>query len=110
MEKERVYETSPDFKGWPVSMHGFVGNNHNNGQWMDAYERRLPLHLDDADLSVPVDTFQRNLIKNYAREGVTAGKPNGHFFVTKKQVRTVAAEVVETHLKKKGKENKDFLK
>ena len=80
----RVYETSPGFTGWPVSMHGFVGNNHNNGQWMDAYERKLPPHLDDADLTQPVDTFLRKLILNYAHEGVTAGKPNGKFFVTKK--------------------------
>ena len=28
---KKVYETSPGFTGWPVSMHGFVGNNHNNG-------------------------------------------------------------------------------
>ena len=28
---KKVYETAPGFTGWPVSMHGFVGNNHNNG-------------------------------------------------------------------------------
>ena len=107
---KKVYETAPGFTGWPVSMHGFVGNNHNNGQWMDAYERKLPPHLDDADLTQPVDTFLRKLIQNYAHEGVTAGKPNGKFFVTRKQVKEVAAEVVETHLHKKGADNKAFLK
>ena len=90
-------------------MHGFVGNNHNNGEWRDAYERRLPQHLDDNDLEQPVDTFERNLIKKYATEGVTNGKPNGHFFVTKDQVRQVSVEVVQTHLKKSGAENSKFL-
>ena len=77
---------------------------------MDAYERKLPSNLDDVDLTEPVDTFLRKFIWNYAHEAVTAGKSNGKFFVTKSQVKEVAAEVVETYLKKKGAEKKAFLK
>jgi hypothetical protein len=73
----RVEELDSSFGGFPASLHGFVGNNENNGQWKDAYNRTLPGHLDGED-GIPVDTFTANVIKNYATEGVTKeGLPSG---------------------------------
>ena len=66
----QVEETQPDFAGFPASLDGFVGNNHNDGKWKDSYDRVLPGHLDDED-GIPVDKFTANVIKNYATEGVT---------------------------------------
>jgi|688.fasta_scaffold373809_2 hypothetical protein len=40
-----------------------------------------------------------SLIRKFAIEGVTGGKPNGEFFTTKSLARDVALEVVGTHLK-----------
>ena len=40
-----------------------------------------------------------SLIRKFAIEGVTGGKPNGEFFTTKSLARDVAIEVVGTHLK-----------
>ena len=105
----RVEETSKDFAGFPASDHGFVGNNHNNGEWKDAYERVLPGHFD-SDEGQHVDTFTRNVIKNYATEGVTKqGKPNGYFFITKEQAKDIANEVVQTHLGYDKAKTKQFL-
>ena len=106
----RVEETASDFEGFPASLDGFVGNNHNDGQWKDSYERVVPGHLND-DEGVPVDKFTANVIKNYATEGVSKeGLPNGQFFITKDQTMALAREVVETHLGKKGKEIDEYLK
>ena len=35
----RVEETADDFGGFDASRDGFAGNNHNNGEWVDAYSR-----------------------------------------------------------------------
>ena len=66
----RVEETKPGFGGFDASLHGFAGNNHNGGEWKEAYERNLPTHYYDSENS-QVDTFTRNVLKNYATEGVT---------------------------------------
>ena len=100
---EKVEETSKDFAGFDAGLHGFVGNNHNNGEWKDAYERVLPGNYDNSD-DHPVDTFTANVLKNYATEGVTKeGKPDGRFFIVKAQAKKLAQEVVQTHLGFKGK-------
>ena len=79
----RVEELDPTFGGFPASLHKFVGNNENGGQWKDAYTRVLPGNLDGED-GTPVDTFTANVIKNYATEGVTKeGLPSGQFFITR---------------------------
>ena len=94
----KVEETAEDFGGFEASLHGFVGNNHEGGEWKDAYARKIPKHLDDSN-SHHVDTFTKNIIENYATEGVTEdGKPNGSFFIVKDQAKILAAEVIATHL------------
>ena len=51
------------------------------------------------------------MIEKYATEGVTDdGRPNGHFFLAKKQVNELAREVVQTHLKFKGPKLEEFMK
>lgn len=40
----------------------------------------------------------KSLIANYALEGNTDGKPNGHFYMTKTQTESAAEEVLNTHL------------
>ena len=106
---EKVEETSKDFAGFDAGLHGFVGNNHNGGEWKDAYDRVLPQNFDNSD-EHPVDTFTANVIKNYATEGVTKeGKPDGRFFIVKPQAKKLAEEVVSTHLGFKGSKLKDFM-
>ena len=107
---QRVEETGPGFAGFDAGLHGFIGNNHNGGEWKDAYDRNLPGNYDTSD-DHPVDLFTRNVLANYATEGVTAeGLPNKEFFIVKDQAKLLAAEVVATHLGLKGDKNKDFLK
>ena len=91
-------------------MHGFVGNNHNNGEWRDAYERKIPGNYEVSEGHEHVDEFTANIMKNYATEGVTKGKPNGYFFITKDQAKKLAKEVVDSHLGMKGDDAKLFLK
>ena len=71
------------FAGFDAGLHGFLGNNHNGGEWKDAYDRVLPGHFDGSD-DHPVDLFTKNVLSNYATEGVTAdGLPNKEFFIIK---------------------------
>ena len=92
-------------------MHGFIGNNHNGGEWRDAYYRNVPANFDSDEDHENVDTFTANVLKNYATEGVTEqGKPNGKFLIVKDQAKILAAEVVETHLGFRGDQLKAFLK
>jgi hypothetical protein len=105
----RVEETKPGYGGFDASLHGFVGNNHNGGEWKEPYDRNLPVHYYDSE-DGQVDTFTRNVLRNYATEGVTkSGKPSGHFFIRKANLRKIAAEVVQTHLNKKGKDLVNYL-
>jgi len=79
----KVEETADGFAGFDASLDGFAGNNHNAGEWKDAYSREIPHNFDDGS-DHPVDMFTQNVLKNYATEGVTKeGKPDGHFFITK---------------------------
>jgi len=52
----RVAETDKSFGGFEASHNGFVGNNHNGGEWMDAYSRDIPNNFDASD-DHPVDAF-----------------------------------------------------
>ena len=79
----KVMETADDFSGFDPSHNGFGGNNHNGGQWVDAYNREIPHNFDTSE-DHPVDMFTQNVLSNFATEGVTKeGKPDGHFFITK---------------------------
>ena len=44
------------------------------------------------------DTLMNSLYTNFATEGQTNGKPNGHFWVTKANAEKVSKEVIQTHL------------
>ena len=79
----RVEETADTFGGFDASRDGFGGNNHNKGEWVDAYSRVIPNNFNESD-DHPVDMFTQKVLKGYATEGVSAeGKPDGHFFITK---------------------------
>ena len=105
----KVEETADDFGGFEADLHGFVGNNHNNGEWKDAYDRKLPGNYEDHE-EHQVDTFTRNVLKNYATEGVTEdGKPNGQFFIVKDQCKELSKEVVGTHLGLSGAKRDEWL-
>ena len=57
-----------------------------------------------------MDQFTKNVMKNYATEGVSKdGKPNGHFFITMAQAKKLGEEVVEEHLFK-GPKKDDYMK
>ena len=100
-----VSETQSDFTGFTPDMHGFEGN----GEYKDAYQRNIPAQfLDQEDESV--DQFTKNVMQNYATEGVTKdGKPNGHFFITRAQAMKLGSEVVEQQLAFKGPKKEEYL-
>ena len=105
----RVEETGKNFGGFEAGLDGFVGNNHNSGEWKDAYDRVVPGNFEDGD-GHQVDAFTRKVIKDYSTEGVTKeGKPDGHFFITKDQAKDLTFEVVETHLGYEAKKAKEFV-
>jgi len=68
-------------------MNGFGG--------YDTYVRDIPKRFETED----DDRLMHSLYKNYAFEGKTAGKPNGHFFLDEKNAEDASREVVMTHLK-----------
>ena len=43
----KVEETSGSFAGFDPERNGFIGNNHNGGQWVDAYNRVIPKDFAD---------------------------------------------------------------
>ena len=43
----KVEETADGFAGFDASRSGFVGNNHNAGEWVDAYSREIPHNFSD---------------------------------------------------------------
>lgn len=57
------------------------------------YEREPPAHFSEGR----DDRLMHSLITQYALEGNTDGKPNGHFYMTKDQTQRVTDEVVGTH-------------
>jgi hypothetical protein len=70
-QARRVEETDPNFEGFHADLDGFVGNNHNDGAWKEAYERTLPGNFVEGDENA-VDKFTANVLQKYATEGVTA--------------------------------------
>lgn len=50
-----------------------------------------------------------SLISNYAVEGRTNGKPNGHFYMTKSAMQSITDEVVEQHLGFTGDRKNNFV-
>ena len=101
LEESKVEETKDYFKGYTPEYDGFDGNNHNGGQWRDAYERKIPEHFDEGP---SVDTFTRHMIKDFAMEGKDkdTGMPTGHFTVSKEKTKLAAYEVMKTHLGLEG--------
>ena len=103
----RVEELQPHFQGYTPEYSGFEGNNHNEGQWRDAYERQVPEHLTGDT----ADTFTAKMVKDYAVEGQDeeTGKPNGKFWVSHDKTMEAAKEVLSTHLNIKGAEQASYL-
>ena len=101
LEEHKFEEKLPGFHGYTPEYSGFEGNNHNNGEWRDAYERKLPAHFEGEE---GVDTFTAKMIKEFALEGQDedTGKPNGHFTVSKANTQKAALEVLDTHCGLKG--------
>ena len=100
IEEAKFAEKQDNFHGYQPWYDGFIGNNHNGGEWRDAYERVVPEHFTGDDR----DTFTAKMIKEFAEEGKDEDthKPNGHFFVSKSRAKTASYEVLETHLGLKG--------
>ena len=97
-----------NFHGYQPWYSGFEGNNHNGGEWRDAYERVVPEHFT-GDV---YDTFTAKMIKDFAVEqkDKDTHKPNGKFFLTKANAKAASYEVLETHLGLKGGDADAHLK
>jgi hypothetical protein len=100
LQTDKVIESLPNWDGWHPHMHEFPGTVNEFGNYMDPYNRVLPLGQvfvgDAADEGYyPVDKFTQNMLKNYAVEGVTDPKlknpkPTGKFYLTKASARRAA--------------------
>jgi hypothetical protein len=105
VQTEKVIENADDWEGWRSHMHEFPGTVNQNGNFMDSYDRTIPVRFqgDSADDGYyPVDTFTQNILNTYAIEGVTGQKqkdarPTGAFYLTKADARKAANEVICTH-------------
>ena len=90
-----TYEKPKDF---PAYMNGFGGYK--------TYIRDTPDRFEsEAD-----DTLMRSMYDTYATEGMNGdGTPNGQFWVTKENAKKAAGEIVGTHLKLLGDDQKKFV-
>lgn len=101
--------------GWEYkpSHNGFPGTLNANGNYMDAYSRKIPETFvgEHAHEGVPpVDKFTQNMLNNYAIEGKDKdAKPTGLFWITDKTARTVANEIACTHYKMCGEDADKWL-
>ena len=71
--------------GLDAHLSGFEGNS-----FTDGYERQIPGHFSDED-GESVDHFTKNVLENYATEGLTEDHhPNGVFTIKKNQAEHLA--------------------
>ena len=107
-KQRRFEEKLPDFHGYTPEYSGFEGNNHNDGEWRDAYKRELPAFVTGDE----ADSFTKKIIKDFAVEGQdkVSGKPNGLFYVSKDACKKATYEVLSTHLGLKGAEAQAYNK
>ena len=96
IEEHKFEEKLPGFHGYTVEYDGFEGNNHQDGQWRDAYNRVVPTAFTGDER----DTFTAKMISQFALEGTDEDthKPNGHFTVSKEKTKEATYEVLKTHL------------
>ena len=92
---EPTHEKPKDF---PAYMNGFGGYK--------TYIRDTPDRFEsEAD-----DTLMRSMYDTYGTEGMNAdGTPNGKFWVTKENAKKAVGEVVCTHLKQCGADEKSYV-
>jgi len=119
VQLNKVLEMADNFNGWHPFMNEFPGTVNEQGNFMNAYDRkdRIPERFNgDAadDGAYPVDKFTQNLLNNYALESHTDKKdkdpqPTGAFFLTKDTGRKVAAEVLCTHFAKCGADGVAYM-
>lgn len=111
-EEEQDVQLKSQFNSWLVHDDPEPPKEKPYPHWMDGfggyhtYKRDIPDRFEsEAD-----DTLMRSLYKNYATEGETGGKPNGHFWVTFADGQRVATEVAETHMGMKGEAAANYVK
>ena len=117
VQTDKILENLDNWDGWHAHMHEFPGTINQNGNFMDSYDREIPVRFqgNSADMDYyPVDTFTQNMLKKYAIEGVSGKKvkdpkPTGAFYLTKDTAREAAAEVICTHFKKCGADGEKYL-
>ena len=77
----KILEKDQGWGGWGPNMHEFPGTVNDFGNWVDPYERVLPLRFQgdaaDDDGTPPVDKFTQKLIENYAFEKATGPAKDG---------------------------------
>ena len=107
IEEGKIAEKDDNFHGYQPWYDGFEGNNHNNGEWRDAYKRVIPERFEGDER----DSFTAKMIKDFAEEGKDKDThtPNGHFFINKDKARAASYEVLETHLGLKGGDAENYL-
>merc|ERR1719487_3104194 len=115
----KILENKDSFSGWGAHLHEFPGTVNENGSFMQPYERVIPTVFDgDAanDGQIPIDMFTRNMIENYAIEGIADQgedhidpSPTGKFYLSKEKGRALAAETICTHFSKCGADGEAYL-
>ena len=65
LQTDKILEKANGWGGWGPHMNEFPGNVNEFGNWVDAYDRKVPEVFtgDSAEAGVPpVDKFTQNLI------------------------------------------------
>jgi len=114
MGTNKIMEDKDEFTGYHATLSGFPGTVNENGDYFQGYSRELPENYGgDAafDNQVPLDQFTRNLLANYAIEGIDKGSssPTGKFYLSKEKGRALASETICTHFSKCGDAGKAYL-
>merc|ERR1719473_618070 len=96
-QESEMVQIKDDDDHYPHWMNGFGGYH--------TYIRDVPDRFEEEK----DDRLMHSLYTQYAYEGKTDGKPNGHFYLNHANGRAVSREVVMTHLGMDGKAADGYL-
>lgn len=82
-----------------------VSKDDDENHQYDYYNKVIPSHFSkEGD-----DGLMRSLIDKYSVEGKTDGKPNGHFYITRGDLKDASSEVITAHLGFTGAQKDKYL-
>ena len=118
LQSQKVIEDLDNFNGWEAGMEDFPGTVNEHGAWFESYKRQVPERFEGeaAEVTVPVDKFTQNMIKNYAVEAVAkdehkhkAPQRTHRFYIHHDAAKKVGLEILATHFGLKGVDAEKYM-